>query len=27
VTLVTEQGLFELLRKGRWSYDFVPADI
>jgi len=27
VTLVTEQGPFRLLRKGRWSYDFVPADI
>lgn len=27
VTLVTEQGLFRLLRKGRWAYDFVPADI
>ncbi len=26
-TLVTAQGLFRLLRKGRWTYDFVPADI
>ncbi|UCC69267.1 MAG: class I SAM-dependent methyltransferase [Armatimonadota bacterium] len=26
-TLLTEQCLFRLLRKGRWAYDFVPVDI
>lgn len=26
IGVMAEHGLFRLLRKGRWSYDFVPAD-
>jgi ubiquinone/menaquinone biosynthesis C-methylase UbiE len=25
--VIAEHGPFRLLRKGRWAYDFVPADI